>query len=225
MPTISAAPTAGPDPNPFVSGACGESQPSWFGDFASHESHAGLVSASDSESSEAWSEETIMRLHFMLLDDIAKLADRATPIAEKFEILRWIYTDPAHDDAPFSFAACLRLFGRSINPTFGTLDPDDVRTELVEPVRRWILDSLKRYPAWVREAFLENPSWVDELLSRNPQLLNEATRSEVVHGDLFVQSRDSSQRSEEVSRTAEGSHTNHSANGDHHGPDRLRGTR
>ena len=223
--TVVAASTGGPDPNLFISGAHDESQSSRFDDCASTASNASSVSGSDQGSCDAWTEDTIVRLHFMLLDDIAKLADRATPIAEKFEILRWIYTDPAHDSAPFSFSACLRLFGRSINPTFGTLDPDDVRAQLVEPVRRWIVDSLRRYPTWVREAFLENPSWVEELLSRNPQLLNEATRAQVVHGDLFAQSDDGRKVSAEATHAACGSHSDHSANGEDHGPNHFRGTR
>ena len=119
MLTVFAAPAADPDPSPITSGAYGESQPSWFDDFPSHGSHSGPVSPSDSESSDAWTEETIVRLHFMLLDDIAKLADRATPIAEKFEILRWIYTDPEPRSALLRASGCsvdrsTRPSGRSI---------------------------------------------------------------------------------------------------------------
>ena len=137
-----------------------------------------------------WTEDTIVCLHFMLLDDIRKLADPATPIAEKFEIMRWIYTDPAHDAAPFSFANCLKLFGHSTHPGFGVLSVADVRDELRQPIRTWICESLARYPAWVREAFLDSPEWIDMLLARNPQRLNEATRVRASFGDLFLEQRE-----------------------------------
>ena len=226
MLTVFAAPAADTDPSPITSGAGGESQSSWFEDLEEPDQPNNSFAHRDDEAlRDEWTEDTIVRLHFMLLDDIRKLADPATPIAEKFEILRWIYTDPEHDRAPFSFASCVRLFGISTHPGLGTLDADDVRVELRRPVVQWICQSLARYPSWVREAFLESPEWVDVLLARNPQLLNEATRAQVVHGDLFVQSHDSSQRSEEVIRQTEGSHTNPSANGERHGPNRLRGTR
>ena len=152
---------------------------SWFDDPES-DSHDSSAQPDD------WTDETIVRLHFMLLDDVRKLADPATPLAEKFEILRWIYTDPAHDAAPFSFVQCLKLFGRSINPGLGVLDASEVRAQLRNDAVRWIADSLKRYPAWVREVFLQNPDWIDERLTRNPQSLNEATRVQCISGDLFA---------------------------------------
>ena len=163
-------------------------QVSWFEDLGESDEPNNCFSHRDDESALGeWTEDTIVRQHFMLLDDIRKLADPATPIAEKFEILRWIYTDPEHDRAPFSFATCVRLFGSSTYPGLGTLDPDDVRVELRRPVVQWICQSLARYPSWVREAFMESPEWVDVLLTRNPQSLNEATRVAACLGDLFVE--------------------------------------
>src|SRR5262245_10908354 len=59
-----------------------------------------------------WTDDAIVHLHFLLLDECEKLADPETPLEEKLDILRWIYTDPEKDDAPFSFANCLKVFGR-----------------------------------------------------------------------------------------------------------------
>lgn len=135
-----------------------------------------------------WTDDTIVRLHFMLLDDCEKLADPEAPLEEKLEVLRWIYTDPEKDDAPFSFANCLKLFGRPTDPTQGSFGPEEVREGLRGHLLGWIRESLERYPLWVREAFLSNPDHVSELLARNPQRINEEVRRRSAQGDLFADS-------------------------------------
>src|SRR5262245_56418259 len=82
----------------------------WLGDPAARQYL--LEELSEDETVE-WSEEDVVRLHCLLLDDLRALADPATPLEEKFDTLRWIFTDPDKDGLPFSFAACLRVAGCS----------------------------------------------------------------------------------------------------------------
>jgi len=53
-----------------------------------------------------WSEEEVVYLHWRLLQDVAQLADAAALLAEKFDTLRWVFSDPHYDPLPFSFANC-----------------------------------------------------------------------------------------------------------------------
>ena len=155
----------------------------------SREAQAELIQyVFDDETPIEWTDDTIVRLHFMLLDDCEKLADPQTPLEEKLEVLRWIYTDPQKDDAPFSFANCLKLFGRPTDQTQGSLGPKEVREGLRGHLSGWIRESLERYPAWVREAFHSNPDHVSELLARNAQRINEEVRRRSAQGDLFADS-------------------------------------
>ena len=136
-----------------------------------------------------WSEEDVVRLHCLLLDDLAALADPGTPLEEKFDTLRWVFTDPDKDGQPFSFASCLQVAGcspMSTYPYFGRLDVNDVRDLLRGYVRRWLRETLDRYPAWVREAISHNPQWASDRLSKNPQWINEQLRRQNVLGDLFA---------------------------------------
>ena len=141
----------------------------------------------DENSPIEWTDDAIVRLHFILLDDCEKLADSETPLEEKLDILRWIYTDPQKDGAPFSFATCLKLFGRPSDPTQGTLDPREIREGFRHSLLGWIQESLDRYPTWVREAFYSNPDHMSALLEKNPQYINEEVRKRSAQGDLFAE--------------------------------------
>ena len=132
-----------------------------------------------------WSPETIVRLHFLLLDDCEKLADPDTPLEDKLEILEWIYADPAQDQQPFSFVNCMRLLGRSCRPGEVEDDPRQIRLHLRERLRQCVYDTLARYPAWVREAFDRNPEAVAGLLHQHPQRLNETVKRVAAQGDLL----------------------------------------
>jgi len=74
----------------------------------------------------------------------------------------------------------------STYPYFGRLDVNDVRDLLRGYVRRWLRETLDRYPAWVREAISHNPQWASDRLSKNPQWINEQLRRQNVLGDLFA---------------------------------------
>ncbi len=135
-----------------------------------------------------WTEEDIVRLHCLLLDELTALADPATPLEEKFDTLRWVFTDPDKDGEPFSFANCVRVAGcspLSTFPYFGRLDVQDVRGLLMGYVLRWLRETLDRYPSWVREAIVRNPQWASERLSKNPQWINEQIKRQATLGDLF----------------------------------------
>jgi hypothetical protein len=125
-----------------------------------------------------WTDEAILRLHFILLDDCQRIADPETPLEEKFELLEWMFTDPEREALPFSFANCLKLYARATNPSQGSLDPREVRAHFYEYIVRWVGESLDRYPPWVREAWADNPEWVATRLARNPQWINEAVRQQ-----------------------------------------------
>jgi hypothetical protein len=132
-----------------------------------------------------WSVEAIVKLHLILLSQLSHLAEPATPLEEKLELLQWVYTEREFDNRPFSFANCVKLCGRSINPHFGLMTADDVREELAHYIPRWLEESLALYPAWVRQAIQTNPEYVWTMLSSNPQFINKAARRSAKTGDLF----------------------------------------
>lgn len=136
-----------------------------------------------------WTEEEIVYLHWRLLQDIQVLADPEAPLDEKMATLRWVFTEPEKDGKPFSFASCLKVVGcspLSPIPYCGVIDCEDVRHHIACEAKRWMKESLDRYPQWVRDALANNPEWVDAQLSRNSQWINEQLRTHSVQGDLFA---------------------------------------
>ena len=86
--------------------------------------------------------------------------DPAAPLAEKFDTLRWVFTEPHRDPLPFSFATCLRVVGSSpLSPIgyCGAVDVEEVREQLRVRLRRWFELALDAYPAWVRQLVREQP--------------------------------------------------------------------
>lgn len=135
-----------------------------------------------------WSEEELVYLHWRLLQDVAQLADPAAPLAEKFDTLRWVFTEPHRDPLPFSFATCLRVVGSSpLSPIgyCGAVDVEEVREQLRVRLRRWFELALDAYPAWVRQLVREQPVWIEAQLDKNPQWLNEQLKVMAQQGDLF----------------------------------------
>lgn len=148
-----------------------------------------LLDDSDEASPIDWTEEDVVRLHCLLLDDLSGLADPATPLEEKFDTLCWVFAEPDKDDKPFSFSSCLRVAGcspLSTFPYFGRIDADDFRDLLRGYVRRWLRETLDRYPVWVSDAIANNPQWALERLAKNPQWINEQIKRNTVQGDLFA---------------------------------------
>jgi len=136
-----------------------------------------------------WSEEDVVHLHWRLLQEVNRLADPATPIEEKFDTLRWVFTEPTKDGLPFSFASCLRVVGcspMSPIPYCGLVDVDEVRERIRLSLRCWLPATLLRYPPWVRDAVIDNPEWVQARLERNPQWINEQLKRMADEGDLFA---------------------------------------
>lgn len=136
-----------------------------------------------------WSEEDLVLLHWRLLKEIGRLADPETPLDEKFDTLRWVFTEHEKDDKPFSFVSCLRVVGcspLSPLPYCGLVDAEALRDFIRSATRPWLRDTLMRYPAWVREAVIDHPEWVESRLARNPQSINEAVRRVANQGDLFA---------------------------------------
>ena len=143
----------------------------------------------DDETPVEWSEQDIVLLHWRLLKEVGDLQDPETPLEEKLDTLRWIFTEREKDSRPFSFASCLRVVGCSpLSPTpyFGLVKPDAIREAISRQIKRWLNATLERYPSWVREAVLRNPEWVESRLEKNPQWINEQVKDHTVQGDLFT---------------------------------------
>ena len=145
------------------------------------------VEAIDDDTIVEWNDEDIVFLHWRLLKKVGDLRDPETPLEEKFDTLRWVFTE--RDKEPFSFVNCLNVVGcspLSPAPYFGLVDAEEIRQAICYQVKAWLNATLARYPSWVREAVLKNPEWVEARLEKNPQWINEQVKKHTVQGDLFV---------------------------------------
>ncbi len=136
-----------------------------------------------------WSEEDIVFLHWRLLQEVSRLADPDTPLDEKFDTLRWVFTEREKDERPFSFVNCLRVVGCSpLSPIeyCGLVDAQEVRDQIRHSLKPWLMATLARYPDWVREAVVLKPDWIADRLSKNPQWINEQIRQQITQTDLFA---------------------------------------
>jgi len=143
----------------------------------------------DEDAAINWREEDIVSLHWRLLQEVSHLADPSTPLAEKFDTLRWVFAERDKNDIPFSFVSCLRVIGCSpLSPIAycGPIDAEEVRDFIRHRLNSWIEASLRRYPAWVRDTVVNNPAWIEARLAKNPQWINEQIKRLSVESDLFA---------------------------------------
>ena len=143
----------------------------------------------DDDATVEWDEEDIVFLHWRLLKEVSDLRDPETPLEEKLDTLRWIFTEREKESRPFSFVNCLKVVGCSpLSPTpyFGLVDAEEIRDAIRCQVKSWLNATLNRYPAWVRDAVLSHPEWVESRLAKNPQWINEQIKKQSVQGDLFA---------------------------------------
>lgn len=143
----------------------------------------------DDSTAPDWSEEDIVLLHWRLLLEVNQLADPSTPLEDKFDTLRWVFTEREKDEQPFSFVSCLRVVGCSpLSPIAycGLVDAQDIRDHIRGCLKHWLSASLARYPEWVRKAIAVNPQWVEARLAKNPQWINEQLKQLSVQGDFFA---------------------------------------
>jgi hypothetical protein len=143
----------------------------------------------DDDTPVEWSEEDVVFLHWRLLQEVSHLADPDTPLEEKFDTLRWVFTEREKDVRPFSFVSCLRVVGCSpLSPIAycGLVDAQEIRDHIRSSVKAWLGETLSRYPVWVREAIATNPAWIEARLARNPQWINEQLKRMSQDGDLFA---------------------------------------
>ena len=143
----------------------------------------------DEEAVVEWSEDDIVLLHWRLLQEVRHLADPATPLEEKLDTLRWVFTEREKDAAPFSFVSCLRVVGCSpLSPIAycGLVDAEEVRERIRNRLKIWLNATLERYPDWVRSVVAANPEWVEARLAKNPQWINEQVKQMSARGDLFA---------------------------------------
>jgi hypothetical protein len=135
-----------------------------------------------------FTEEDVVYLHWKLLEHVRTLADAEAPLAEQFDILRWVFTDAKKASAPFSFENCVRVVANSPLsplPYIGGVDQHELRTRLRNSALKWFHESLQRYPERLRREICANPDWAAALLERNPQALNEIVRNATAQPDLF----------------------------------------
>ena len=127
----------------------------------------------------AWTLDEIVMLHGVLFDScVETLADPETPLDEVLDCLRWIFSEPGKETAPFSFVSTLKLYQRP----HARFVQEAIQTGLT----RYLSARLGRYPSWVAEAFWSDPDWFAEELERNPQWVNESLRRYSRDGDLFA---------------------------------------
>lgn len=134
----------------------------------------------DSEPLPAWEEGDIVKVCWYLLKYIAKLQDPETPLIEKIWTLNWIFTDCDKREAPFSFDFCVKVMSLSPLshlPYIGDFPVDDLRDWIRNGVKRWMRESLERYPAWVQDLIRANPQRIVERLDVDPQYLNKQVRA------------------------------------------------
>ncbi|WP_156894866.1 hypothetical protein [Janthinobacterium sp. 1_2014MBL_MicDiv] len=146
------------------------------------------VSASENnDDAMEFSEEELVALHWWLLRKVSLLSDPRTPLDEKFELVRWVFTDPVRDTQPFSFVNCMKVVsGSPLSqlPFIGAIDAQEVRDWIGSQLCRWFLSALQDYPEWARQAVLEKPDWVSDNLFKNPQWMNEQIK--LHQSDLFA---------------------------------------
>ena len=189
---INASPCSGPIPPAFAQAVRAQAigrQPVLFEDLAPEAKTAVLKYVFDDEAPVEWSEEDVVLLHWRLLRELADLGDPDTPLDEKIDTLRWVFTDPDRESLPFSFVNCLRVVALSpLSPVpyMGPIDADSIRDWIRHHVREWLTTTIARYPSWAAEAVLENPCWIESRLAKNPQWINEEIKKHTVQGDLFV---------------------------------------
>jgi hypothetical protein len=145
--------------------------------------------ANDEVPIDEWSEEDIVFLHWRLLHQVFDLSESNTPLDEKIDILRWVFTESDREQAPFSFSICVRvvtLSPLSPIPYCGVTDVEEIRDWLKHHAMTWLQSTIDRYPLWVREAFLNNPHWFVRRLEKNPQWINEQVKKYADQGNLFA---------------------------------------
>lgn len=179
-------------PSVPVQDRCRESldaQPALFENLSSRTQDPALQYVFNDDVPVDWSEEDVVQLHWSLLQELASLSDPSTPLDDKLDTLRWVFTDPERDSKPFSFVNCLKVVGCSVlspTPFFGSLDAEEIRDWIRCQLPRWLEATLARYPAWMRAAIRRNPAWVERRLARNPQWINEEIKRHMVQRDLFA---------------------------------------
>jgi hypothetical protein len=189
---LNASPSIGPLPSTFSEAvrvqAAGR-QPILFEDLSSEAKSTALKYVFDDEAPMEWSEEDVVLLHWRLLQELGGLGDPDTPLDEKLDTLRWVFTDPKCEREPFSFVNCLRVVSLSpLSPVpfVGPIDAESIRDWIRYHVRKWLTATIDRYPSWAAEAVLENPCWIESRLAKNPQWINEEIKKHTEQGDLFA---------------------------------------
>ncbi len=120
-----------------------------------------------------WMVDEIVHLHFILLDECKQLSDPEYPLAEKLDILAWMFADESHDLHALSFYRCARQ-------AWGSCDVRSAASDVRHLIQQWIDDTLGIYPRWarrwVRGFLLHTPDRLLKILDKNPQFVNELIR-------------------------------------------------
>jgi hypothetical protein len=121
-----------------------------------------------------WMVDEMVHLHFILLDECKQLSDPEYPLAEKLDILAWMFADESHDLHALSFYRCARQ-------AWGSCDVRSAASDVRHLIPQWIDDTLGIYPRWARQwvkgFLLHTPDSLLKILDKNPQFVNELIRS------------------------------------------------
>jgi len=129
------------------------------------------------EASKPWSNDEIVDLHMILLEDLQRIANPRTPIGEAIEILCWVFT--SRDDAPFSLKNCLKVVNgfayreSMADPKLGQFNVTTFREAFRQELKPWWTRLVARQRRIVREILTNDLDFVVGKLRKNPQWANE----------------------------------------------------
>jgi hypothetical protein len=120
-----------------------------------------------------WMMDEMVQVHFILLNECQQLSDPEFPLAEKLDVLSWMFADQSHDMHALSFYRCARQ-------AWGSCDVRSAASDIKRLIPQWIDETLQLYPRWarkwVRGFLLHNPDGLLKILDKNPQFINEMIR-------------------------------------------------
>jgi hypothetical protein len=120
-----------------------------------------------------WMTDEMVQVHFILLNECEQLSDPEFPLAEKLDVLAWMFADESHDMHALSFYRCARQ-------AWGSCDVRSAASDIKRLIPQWIDETLRLYPRWARQwvkgFLLHNPDGLLKILDKNPQFINEMIR-------------------------------------------------
>jgi len=136
----------------------------------------------ESLSNVLWHDEEVLDLCRILLEDLVRVANPRTPLAEFFELLGWVVGDPALDKRPFSLKHCLQVVNGFAyrdsfpDPAFGQFSVETWRQQFKADLKPMWKRIVSHQHPWVRAAIANDLDFVVRNLLINPQWANEQVK-------------------------------------------------